>query len=151
MRLEDILTSYPCAYTYKVKTLFNIFDFEFQLIYKDKPIYYLWSSIKAHIKRLIKGLKKPTLIELTTNLYMGDYYFKEPQKYFQDGKRKLFFGKRAINEYAKKNNLMYGGDDLDQEAAHNKKNNEEERVDQVIESAWEQVERKRILSNNHGN
>lgn len=56
--------------------------------------------------------------------FMGEDMFlmRNPVKTFRKGGKETLDSKRKVNEYAKANDLVYGGDDLDQEADHNYNN-----------------------------
>ena len=70
---------------------------------------------------------------------------KHPTKIFKDGKRKMLDSKRQIREHEKRNDLIWGSDDLDQEALKNKKERQLKAADEAIDGAFEEIQQKGIF------
>jgi len=60
-----------------------------------------------------------------------------PAFIFKDGKRVAVTSKRDAHEYAKRNNLVFGGDDLEQESSRNRANLEREANERITNTVME--------------
>lgn len=76
---------------------------------------------------------------------------KDGVKVWEDGKCKVLTSKRAVAEHAARNGLVMGGDDLEQEARHNKarlEREDAEKTNRIVEDAFE---RAKCAKNNNRN
>ena len=60
---------------------------------------------------------------------------------FKDGKKKGFTSKRDALEHAKRNNLTFGSNDLEEEARHNRKRIDDEYVDATTDKILEDFDK----------
>jgi len=76
---------------------------------------------------------KPTLKANSLSLSM----VHSPAFIFKDGKRIAVTSKRDAHEYAKRNNLVFGGDDLEQESSRNRANLDREANEKITNSVMD--------------
>lgn len=73
----------------------------------------------------------------STPFFEGAYVFK-------DGKKQTLYTKQAVQEHCKRNNLIVGSDDLEQESAKNRKAQENEYASRVAENVMDDFKRLQV-------
>jgi len=130
------------------------FDFPLTMvIHYVEPYFWFWT--KAKIKELKtdykywKANRGPkfafgTKVNIFRSLSIS--MVNDPAFVWDNGRKKGLTSHRDAKEYAKRRNLTFGGDDLEQEAQRNKANKEKESEERLHTKIMTDLERKGLLN-----